>query len=315
MASTESENENVLVGVIGGSGLYHLDNLTFLKQVNPKTPWGYASSPITICALPSGTKVAFLARHGPGHTIPPSAVPSRANIAALKSLGVRAILAFSAVGSLREELAPGDFVLPTQIIDRTKGVRPASFFEGTSVVAHAAFGDPFANRLVRWLESRVQKVLDNASPEEYAVSGKKPMLHTDKCIVCMEGPQFSTRAESKMYRMWGGDVINMSVLPEAKLAREAELGYALIATVTDYDSWREEENVVTAAEVFKTLHANAKLSRHVAAAVLEDLNAEAAQGDLLTEELGSMKFSIMPRSGEQKEEDREKLRFILPAYF
>ncbi|KAI9059072.1 Methylthioadenosine phosphorylase [Trametes sanguinea] len=315
MASTEGENENVLVGVIGGSGLYHLDNLTFLKQVNPQTPWGYASSPITICALPSGTKVAFLARHGPGHTIPPSAVPSRANIAALKSLGVRAILAFSAVGSLREELAPGDFVLPTQIIDRTKGIRPASFFEGTSVVAHAAFGDPFANRLVRWLESRVRKVLDNASPDEYAVSGKKPMLHTDKCIVCMEGPQFSTRAESKMYRMWGGDVINMSVLPEAKLAREAELGYALIATVTDYDSWREEENVVTAAEVFKTLHANAKLSRHVAAAVLEDLNAEAAQGDLLTEELGSMKFSIMPRSGEQKEEDREKLRFILPAYF
>lgn len=259
-------------------------------------------------------------------------MPSRANIAALKSLGVRAIVAFSAVGSLREECAPGDFVLPTQIIDRTKGIRPASFFDGTSIVAHAAFGDPFANRLVRWLEGRVKKVLEAASEEEFAVAGVRPQTHTDKTIVCMEGPQFSTRAESKMYRQWGGDVINMSVLPEAKLAREAELGYvelplcqtqcadgshryALIATVTDYDSWRENENPVTAAEVFKTLHANAKLSRHVAAAVLEDLNAEAAQGDLLTEEIGSMKFSIMPRSVEQKDEDRQKLKYILPTYF
>ena len=143
-------------------------------------------------------------------------MPSRANIAALKSLGVRLIVAFSAVGSLREEVRPGDFVLPTQIIDRTKGVRPASFFEGTSVVAHAMFGEPFSLKLVRWLEQRVQRVL---AAED---SGAK--LHTDKCIVCMEGPQFSTRAESKMYRAWGGDLINMSVLPEAKLAREAELG-------------------------------------------------------------------------------------------
>ncbi|KAI0771672.1 Methylthioadenosine phosphorylase [Trametes elegans] len=284
------------------------------KHVNPETPWGLPSSPIAICALPSGTKVAFLARHGTGHTLSPSVVPSRANIAALKSLGVRAILAFSAVGSLREELAPGDFVLPTQIIDRTKGVRPASFFDGTSVVAHAAFGDPFANRLVRWLEGRVRKVLEGAAEEEFA-GRNRPQLHTDKTIVCMEGPQFSTRAESKMYRAWGGDVINMSVLPEAKLAREAELGYALIATVTDYDSWRENESAVTAAEVFKTLHANAQLSRHVAAAVLEDLNAAAAEGDLLNEEIGSMKFSIMPRSVQQKEEDRAILRYILPTYF
>lgn len=300
--------------------------------ISSSQPWGFPSSPIAICSLPSGTKVAFLARHGPGHTISPSTVPSRANIAALKSLGVRAIVAFSAVGSLREECAPGDFVLPTQIIDRTKGIRPASFFDGTSIVAHAAFGDPFANRLVRWLEGRVKKVLEAASEEEFAVAGVRPQTHMDKTIVCMEGPQFSTRAESKMYRQWGGDVINMSVLPEAKLAREAELGYvefvfcktrcadethryALIATVTDYDSWRENENPVTAAEVFKTLHANAKLSRHVAAAVLEDLNAEAAQGDLLTEEIGSMKFSIMPRSVEQKDEDRQKLKYILPTYF
>ncbi|TFK53296.1 Methylthioadenosine phosphorylase [Heliocybe sulcata] len=299
--------ENVLVGVIGGSGLYHLDNLTFVKHVNPETPWGFPSSPITICSLPSGTLVAFLARHGPGHTISPSAVPSRANIAALKSLGVRAVLAFSAVGSLREEIPPGDFALPTQIIDRTKGVRPASFFEGTSVVAHAAFGDPFSMGLVRWLEGRVEKALEE--------EGRGVKLHIDKCIVCMEGPQFSTRAESNMYRMWGGDLINMSVLPEAKLAREAELGYALIATATDYDSWRPHEGAVTAAEVFKVLQANADTSRHVAATILEDMHAAALEGSVLTEEIGSMKFSIMPRSEKQKEEDRTKLAYILPAYF
>jgi 5'-methylthioadenosine phosphorylase len=159
--------------------------------------------------------VAFLARHGTGHTIHPSSVPGRANIAALKSLGVSAIIAFSAVGSLREEIAPGAFILPSQIIDRTKGIRPASFFQDTSIVAHAAFGDPFSGKLIKWLEKRVRKVLDE--------EGRGVKLFTDKCIVCMEGPQFSTRAESIMYRQWGGDLINMSVLPEAKLAREAEI--------------------------------------------------------------------------------------------
>ena len=297
----------------------HANHPGLQKPNNFRTqPWGYPSSPIAICALPSGTKVAFLARHGVGHSIPPSAVPARANIAALKSLGVRAILAFSAVGSLREELAPGDFVLPDQIIDRTKGVRPASFFEGTSVVAHAAFGDPFSRKLIAWLEARARKVVEAAAAGDADLNlGRttKPRLHTGKTIVCMEGPQFSTRAESRMYRQWGGDIINMSVLPEAKLAREAELGYALIATVTDYDSWREGEEAVTAAEVFKTLHANATLSRQVAATVLEELNGAAAQGDLLTEEIGSMQYSIMPRSEQQKPEDRQKLSFILPNYF
>ncbi|KAI0092876.1 Methylthioadenosine phosphorylase [Irpex rosettiformis] len=297
----------VLVGVIGGSGLYHLDNLTLIKQVTPETPWGLPSSPISICALPSGTQVAFIARHGPGHAISPSAVPARANIAALKSLGVKAVLAFSAVGSLREEIAPGDFVLPTQIIDRTKGIRPSSFFDGLSVVAHATFGDPFSNKFVHWLEGRVGKVL-----EEHG-QGKK--LHTDKTIICMEGPQFSTRAESKMYRSWGADIINMSVLPEAKLAREAELGYALIATSTDYDSWREHEDAVTSADVFKVLQDNAALSRTVAATVIDELHEAAEEGHILTEAAGSMQFSILPRSEKTKPEDAAKLSYILPKYF
>ncbi|EKM52542.1 uncharacterized protein PHACADRAFT_261036 [Phanerochaete carnosa HHB-10118-sp] len=299
-------SENVVIGVIGGSGLYHLDNLTFVKYVNPDTPWGYPSSPITICSLPSGTSVAFLARHGPGHTITPSSVPSRANIAALKSLGVRVILAFSAVGSLREEIPPGTFCLPTQVIDRTKGVRPTTFFDG-SVVAHASFGDPFSMKLVRWLEGEVGKAL--------ASDSRGVKLAVDKCIVCMEGPQFSTRAESLMYRQWGGDLINMSVLPEAKLAREAEISYALIATATDYDAWRPHTESVTVSEVFKTLQANAETSRHVAAKVLEGLNALAVQGDILSTEKGSMQYSIMPRSERQQGEDVAKLRFILPEYF
>jgi len=189
------------------------------------------------------------------------------------------------------------------------------------------FGDPFSNKFVAWLEERVRKALEK--------EGRGVQLFTDKCIVCMEGPQFSTRAESKMYRQWGGDLINMSVLPEAKLAREAELryvdlslsflsrkftsprSYALIATATDYDSWRPQSEAVTAHEVFKTLKANADTSRFVAATILEELQ-EAVTGDnaaTFLEEVGSMKFSIMPRSEKQSPGDRQKLAFILPEYF
>ena len=251
--------------------------------------------------------MAFLARHGIGHSIPPSSVPARANIAALKSLGVRLIVAFSAVGSLREEIRPGDFVLPNQIIDRTKGVRPASFFEDTSIVAHAQFGDPFSNRLLSFIEGHLRKALESTN------AGVQ--LHSGKTIVCMEGPQFSTRAESKMYRSWGGDLINMSVLPEAKLAREAELSYVLVATATDYDSWRESSEPVTAAEVFKTLQTNADTSKRVTELIVADLHEAAENGEILAEETGSMRFSIMPRSVQQKGEDKKKLAFVLPTYF
>jgi len=174
------------------------------------------------------------------------------------------------------------------------------------VVAHAAFGDPFSLRLVSWLEGRIQKALE----------GRDVRLFMDKTIVCMEGPQFSTRAESLMYRQWGGDLINMSVLPEAKLAREAELSYALIATATDYDSWRPHSESVTAAEVFKTLQSNADTSRHVAATILHELHSVIdGGGEVLLEQAGSMKYSIMPRHEKIKEEDRVKLAFILPEYF
>mgnify|MGYP001941847084 FL=1 len=176
---------------------------------------------------PSGTLVAFIARHGLTHSISPTHVPSTANIAALKHLGVRAILAFSAVGSLREEIAPKDFVIPSQIIDRTKGIRRASFFgegEEQNVIAHASFGDPYDTRLSPIVEEIVREALKAYAPNVN--------VHANKTVICMEGPAFSTRAESVMYRQLGGDIINMSALPEAKLAREAELSYVLIATGT-----------------------------------------------------------------------------------
>ncbi|KAJ6575552.1 Methylthioadenosine phosphorylase [Mycena vulgaris] len=309
--------DKVLVGVIGGSGLYNLDNLTFVKHVTPETPWGSPSSPITIAALPSGAQVAFLARHGTAHTIPPSALPYRANIAALKSLGVRTILAFSAVGSLREEIAPGDFALPSQLIDRTKGVRATSFFDGTGVVAHAGFSDPYSPKLGAWLAEAVKEALKD--------EGRGVKLHTGCTLVVMEGPQFSTRAESVMYRQWGGDLIGMTALPEAKLAREAEIAFALIATATDYDAWRPHEAGVTAAQVGTILRQNADTSRHVAASVIERLleaasaaasgeSSEAAKAGktLLDEEAGSMQFALMAPPASIK---NAALAYVLPEYF
>ncbi|KAK7046404.1 S-methyl-5'-thioadenosine phosphorylase [Favolaschia claudopus] len=306
--------DKVLVGVIGGSGLYNLDNLTFIKHVNPETPWGHPSSPITISSLPSGALVAFLARHGTHHTLPPSAIPSRANIAALKSLGVSTILAFSAVGSLREDIAPGDFVLPSQLIDRTKGVRPASFFEDTGVVAHAGFSDPYSIGLGKWLSGAVEEALREEEEDE----GKRVRLWREKTLVVMEGPQFSTRAESLMYRAWGGDIIGMTALPEAKLAREAEISFALIATATDYDAWRPHQPGVTATEVGAILEKNAHTSRHVAAHVIERLLrvAEAEGKDakgLLNEEKGCMRFGLMVNT--EKKVKNAKLVYVLPEYF
>lgn len=304
MASSEHK---VLIGVIGGSGLYHLDNLTPVETVNPKTPWGFPSSPITIAQLPSGGKVAFLARHGIGHQFSPSHVPVQANIAAFKSLGVRVILAFSAVGSLREDIHPGDFVLPSQIIDRTKGIRPSTYFD-EGVVGHAMFGDPFDDALIKRLAPLVEEAL--APPE----IGNGVSVHPEKCVVCMEGPAFSTRAESNMYRLWGGDIINMSVIPEAKLAREAEMSYALIATSTDYDAWRVSEHPVTVEEVVKTLHQNANASRHVAAHVLEALYPEIEEGKLGATFVGSMQYSTVTKKDYITTETSEKLGWILPYF-
>ncbi|CAG8466206.1 4464_t:CDS:2 [Scutellospora calospora] len=255
----------VKIAVIGGSGLYDFDHLTPIKEIYPETPWGYPSNKIRIVEDSRGTQIAFLSRHGHGHQYNPSEVPSRANIAALKHIGVEIIIAFSAVGSLREEIKHRDFILPNQIIDRTKGIRPSTYFEG-GIVAHTPFADPFNPLLAEIIYSHRHCL------------GAGVTLHRDKTVVCIEGPAFSTRAESLLYRNWGCDVINMSALPEAKLAREAEIAYQMICMSTDYDCWKQDEESVTVDVVISNLTRNAASAIKILAEILPDLEKALAEG-------------------------------------
>jgi 5'-methylthioadenosine phosphorylase len=239
------------IGIIGGSGLYAMPGLANVREERVTTPFGNPSDPVVLGEL-DGRKVAFLARHGKGHRLLPSELPFRANIYALKSLGVEQILSVSAVGSLKEEHKPTDFVVPDQFIDRTFA-RSATFF-GEGIAGHVAFGDPICKE--------VAAALVRACAKEEVV-GKGGGTY-----VCMEGPQFSTRAESHLYRSWGADIIGMTNLQEAKLAREAEICYATLAMVTDYDCWREGHDDVTIEQVIGVMHQNsANAARVVRAAV------------------------------------------------
>jgi 5'-methylthioadenosine phosphorylase len=228
------------IGVIGGSGLYQMDGLSDIQEVRVETPFGVPSDAITVGRL-GDVSLAFLPRHGRGHQLNPTEVPSRANIWALKRLGVQWVFSVSAVGSLREDYAPLHLVIPDQIFDRTR-LRPGSFFEG-GVVVHASFADPFCPHLSDLLWETMSGMNDVAT-------------HRGGTLVCIEGPLFSTKAESHIYRQLGCDLIGMTALPEAKLAREAELCYATIACVTDYDVWRESEETVTVEMVVANLHKN-----------------------------------------------------------
>lgn len=228
------------LGVIGGSGLYAMPGLTNVEQVEISTPFGAPSDAITLGEL-EGVAMAFLPRHGRGHRFSPTEVPARANIYALKSLGVERIISVSAVGSLREDYAPLDLVLPDQLVDRTKA-RPASFFEN-GIVAHIGFAEPFCVDLSAGLADALAALGD--------ISFQRGGIY-----VCIEGPQFSTMAESNIYRQWGCGIIGMTAIPEAKLAREAEMCYATIACVTDYDVWRESEEAVTVEMVVANLTHN-----------------------------------------------------------
>ncbi|KAJ3118342.1 hypothetical protein HK100_000630 [Physocladia obscura] len=305
MSGTLSEElSNIKIAVIGGSGLYSLDGLEVIGEVNPLTPWGYASDKIVVSRTTHGTKIAFLARHGRGHYLNPSEVPARANIAALKHLGVEVILAFSAVGSLQEEIAPRDFVIPSQIIDRTKGIRPSTFFD-KGVVAHAMFADPFDASLA----TLIAEVAKTACPDV--------KFHTDKTLVCMEGPQFSTRAESNLYRSWGCDIINMSVVPESKLAREAEIAYQMICMSTDYDCWRVGEEAVNVAAVIANLGANSANAKNLLGQLIKHVEIGLEEGSLksVVELKGSMRFSGITDPSKRDADQRAKLRYILPDYF
>lgn len=244
------------LGVIGGSGLYDIEGLTAVREARMRTPFGLPSDAIRIGTL-DGVPIAFLSRHGRGHKLNPTDINYRANIYAMKALGVQRIISVSAVGSMKESIKPGDVVLPDEFIDLTKR-RASTFFEG-GVVAHVGFGDPICPTVAQALAWAGQQA--GASLQEGGT------------YLCMEGPQFSTKAESRLYRQWGVDVIGMTNMPEAKLAREAEICYATMALVTDYDCWHETEEAVTVEAILATLHRNVALAKRMLRAVVPRLGA------------------------------------------
>ncbi|PKO16862.1 MAG: S-methyl-5'-thioadenosine phosphorylase [Chloroflexi bacterium HGW-Chloroflexi-10] len=233
-----------ILGIIGGTGVYQFDAISDLTQTEVSTPFGKPSSPVMTGTL-AGKKVAFLARHGLGHNLSPTEVNYRANIFALKSMGIRHVISISACGSLRHDFAPGDIVIPDQLVDFTKS-RKNSFFEG-GLVAHVGTADPFCAHLSSQLFEAVQPTGAN--------------IHMGGTFVTIEGPRFSTKAESNLFRSWGMSIIGMTASPEAFLAREAEMCYAAFAHVTDYDVWHQTEDPVTVEMIIKILHRNAAIAQ------------------------------------------------------
>jgi 5'-methylthioadenosine phosphorylase len=282
------------IGIIGGSGLYNMPGLTEVREERVETPFGEPSEVFVLGRL-EGRDVAFLARHGKGHRILPSELNFKANIYAMKKLGVASILSVSAVGSLKEEHKPTDFVVPDQFIDRTFD-RHATFF-GEGVVGHVAFGDPVCPIVVDTFVKACAEV---------GVVGKRGGTY-----VCMEGPQFSTRAESRLYRSWGADVIGMTNLQEAKLAREAEISYATLAMVTDYDCWYDGHDDVTIDQVIAVMHQNSGNAQKVVSAAVrlmpKDLSASPAQT--------AAKFAIMTDKKMIPAETKKKLDVLFGKYW
>lgn len=245
------EKAGAEIGIIGGSGLYDMEGLEGVREVRVRTPFGSPSDVLRIGTL-EGVSVAFLSRHGRGHGLSPSDINYRANVYALKSVGVRRLISVSAVGSMKESRKPGDLVLPDQFIDLTK--RRVSTFFDRGIVAHVGLGDPVCHDLRGALRQAAGSV--GAS------------CHAGGVYLCIEGPQFSSRGESLLYRQWGVDVIGMTNLPEAKLAREAELCYATMALVTDYDCWHETEEAVTVGAILDTLHKNVEQAKRILRALM-----------------------------------------------
>lgn len=261
MAKKSVKVERVTIGVIGGSGLYEMEGLTNIKRVRITTPFGKPSDEYLIGTL-FGKRVAFLPRHGRGHRVMPTDINYRANIYGMKKLGIERIISVSAVGSMKEEIRPGDIVIPDQFYDHTKHRR--STFFGNGVVAHVGMADPVCADLC--------KVLVDAGGR----AGAK--VHAGGTYICMEGPQFSTRAESLTYRKWGVDVIGMTNATEAKLAREAEICYSTIALATDYDCWHHSEEAVTVEAVLEVMKHNIETSKAIIKQAVQMLSAERSCG-------------------------------------
>lgn len=284
------------IGIIGGSGLYQMAALTDVEEVQLETPFGSPSDALMVGTL-EGARVAFLARHGRHHTLLPSEIPYRANIYAMKQLGVQYLLSASAVGSLREAVKPLDMVVPDQLIDRTKN-RISTFF-GEGIVAHITFGEPICPRLAGVLADAV------ASLDLPDVT-----LHRQGTYLCMEGPAFSTKAESRLYRSWGADIIGMTNLPEAKLAREAEMAYATLALVTDYDCWHPEHDSVTVDMVLANLRRNATNAQKVVRETVRRLHLDPPPSDAHT----ALQYAILTPRDRVPDATKAKLNLLLQKY-
>ncbi|MBW4653629.1 MAG: S-methyl-5'-thioadenosine phosphorylase [Kaiparowitsia implicata GSE-PSE-MK54-09C] len=284
------------IGIIGGSGLYGMEALTDIKEIEVDTPFGKPSDALIVGSL-EGTTVAFLARHGRDHTYMPSELPFRANIYAMKQLGVQYLISASAVGSLKAEAKPLDMVLPDQFIDRTKN-RVSTFF-GDGIVAHIAFGDPICKNLADVMAGAI------ASLELPDVT-----LHQGGAYVCMEGPAFSTRAESNLYRSWGATVIGMTNLPEAKLAREAEIAYATLAMVTDYDCWHPDHDNVTVDMVIGNLQKNAVNAQRI----IQETVRRLSQNPPPSEAHSALKFAVITPLDKAPMATKERLGLLLSKY-
>lgn len=284
------------IGIIGGSGLYKMDALQNVEEVQVDTPFGSPSDALIVGTL-EGTRVAFLARHGRNHTLLPSELPFRANIHAMKQLGVEYLISASAVGSLKEEAKPLDLVVPDQFIDRTKN-RISTFF-GEGIVAHISFGDPVCHRLAGVLAEAI------ASLNLPSVT-----LHRGGTYVCMEGPAFSTKAESNLYRSWGAKVIGMTNLPEAKLAREAEIAYATLALVTDYDCWHPDHDNVTVEMVIANLHRNATNAQKV----IQETVRRLSKNPPTSLAHSALRYAILTPLDKVPASTKEKLGLLLKKY-
>jgi len=291
------------IGVIGGSGIYEIDGLEILGEKFIDTPFGMPSAEVVLASV-AGKMVAFIPRHGKGHAFNPSKVNYQANIFALKSVGVKNIISLSAVGSLKEELAPRDFVIPSQIIDKTK-YRTGTFFDDMAV--HAGFAEPFCNKLGNVIEK--------------AASEMDITVHRGGTYVCMEGPLFSTKAESELHRSWGASVIGMTAIPEAKLAREAEICYATIALVTDYDVWKDE--TVSVEAVIETLNENSANAKALLKKVICGINLDNDHSSLSEQRRGkaqcccqdALRNAVMTAPELITKETRTKLAPLLKKYF
>ena len=282
-----------VIGVIGGSGLYEMEGLTNVQEVRVETPFGEPSDAFITGAL-GEMKMVFLPRHGRGHRLLPSEVPFRANIYGMKKLGVERIISVSAVGSMKEEIVPGHIVIPDQFFDRTAGRRNTTFF-GEGVVGHVQFADPVCAALSRGLAGAAEQV--------------GATVHRGGTYLCIEGPHFSTRAESKIYRSWGVDVIGMTNISEARLAREAEICYGTIALATDYDCWHESHDDVSVEAVIAIIQQNVATARRIIREAVKNLSE--ARTCACSE---ALKYAIMTPRELIPAKTREKLEVIMGKY-